>query len=167
MNRLLWFYKVFRAKLISKVETKIFFKRNNTKVWLLLVYIIWWLRHSSKLNFISQKLFRMLWWSDFILMISLKFFAGICNPLPNLNFFRVKFFVMNSASGADDEATTTVRSKQTNFPQIFESKLKMNLLFPAKSLKKMKEIICNHHKIWNNFCEMKINSEECPCHHTL
>ena len=100
-------------------------------------------------------------------MISLKFFAGICNPLPNLNFFRVKFFVMNSASGADDEATTTVRSKQTNFPQIFESKLKMNLLFPAKSLKKMKEIICNHHKIWNNFCEMKINSEECPCHHTL
>ena len=128
---------------------------------------LWWLGDSSELNFISQKLFRMLWWSDFILMISLKFFAGICNPLPNLNFFRVKFFVMNSASGADDEATTTVRSKQTNFPQIFESKLKMNLLFPAKSLKKMKEIICNHHKIWNNFCEMKINSEECPCHHNV
>ena len=30
-----------------------------------------------------------------------------------------------------------------------KSKLKMNLLFPAKSFGKMNEIICDQHKIWN------------------
>ena len=60
----------------------------------------------------------MLWWSDFILMISLKFFAGICNPLPNLNFFRVKFFVMNSASGADDRQVKTNKFSSNFWVQI-------------------------------------------------
>ena len=46
------------------------------------------------------------------------------------------------------------------------SKLKLNFLFPARSIGKMNEIICDHHKIWNNFCKMKNNWEECPIYYT-
>ena len=43
------------------------------------------------------------------------------------------------------------------------SKLEMNLLFPARAFRKMIEMICDHHKLWNNFCKIKNNLEECPC----
>ena len=67
-------------------------------------------------TFLWQKLFRILWWSHFILTISLKGFAGRykTNQFQFGNIFW-HFVVMSSASSEDVEAPTTSRWKQTNF----------------------------------------------------
>ena len=67
----------------------------------------------------------------------------------------------------DDEAPTTNRSKQTNFLQVFESKLKLILHVPAKKFKEIVKINIDPHKILDNFCLIKNFSEECLSHHNV
>ena len=66
----------------------------------------------------------------------------------------------------DDEAPTTNRSKQTNFPQVFKSKLKLVLDVPAKKFKEIVKINIDPHKIPDNFGLIKKYLEECLSHHT-
>ena len=74
---------------------------------------------------------------------------------------------MSFALGNDnDKAPRTNRSKQTNFPQLFKSKLKLVLDVPAKKFKEIVKTNIDPHKILDNFHLMKKYLEECPRHHT-
>ena len=79
-------------------------------------------------------------------------FAGICETNFNLEIFFLQFVVMSFALGDNDEAPTTITSKQTKFPQVFKSKLKLVLHLPAKNFKEIVKIKCDDHKILDNFC---------------
>ena len=74
---------------------------------------------------------------------------------------------MSFALGDNDEAPTTITSKQTKFPEVFKSKLKLVSHLPAKNFKEIVKIKCDNHKILDNFRQIKNYSEECPCHHTI
>ena len=65
----------------------------------------------------------------------------------------------------DDEAPTTNRSKQTNFPPVLKSKLKLVLDVPAKKFKEFVKINIDPHKFLDNFRLMKKYLEECQRHH--
>ena len=72
-------------------------------------------------------------------------FAGICETNFNLEIFFLQFVVMSFALGDNDEAPTTITSKQTKFPQVFKSKLKLILHFPANKFKGIFKINSGHH----------------------
>ena len=95
-------------------------------------YRIWWLGHSSELNFILQKLFRISWWSNFILRISLKFFAGICNPSRNLNFFLCHFVVCFDGLVVVASSSSVEAQLITNIHKIFSRILKTYISFQQK-----------------------------------
>ena len=59
---------------------------------------------------------------------------------------------MSFALDNNDEAPTTITSKQTKFPEVFKSKLKLVSHLPAKNFKEIVKINCDHHKILDNFC---------------
>ena len=73
---------------------------------------------------------------------------------------------MSFALGNDnDKAPRTNRSKQTNFPQVCKSKLKLVLDVPVKKFKEIVEINIDPHKFLDNFRLMKKYLEECQRHH--
>ena len=59
-----------------------------------------------------------------------------------------------------------VQNKQ-KFSSNLKSKFKVDLHVPAKDFKEIVKVKCDHHKIVDNFCQMKNYLEECRCHNNV
>ena len=64
--------------------------------------------------------------------------------------------------GANDHSIKT-----NNICQIFFKILKTENIISAKNFREMVKTNNDYHKILDNFCEMKNNLEESPCHHNV